>query len=636
MIDLLIVLAFVGYSVTVGFIARKKASRGLSDYFLAGKGLKGWQAGTSMAATQFAADTPLVTVGLIATAGIFMVWRFWVYGLAFLLMAFLFSGHWQRAGVLTDAELAEVRYSGRGVLLLRVVKAVYYGTVFNCIVLAWVLSATLVIAEVLLPWHAWLPVGFYQSLQTLFHDTLGIRLIANASTLAPEIASTNNVLSIGAVLVFVALYSTTGGLRSVVATDFVQFALAIVGSFALAWILIDKAGGIDGMIERISTLYEHDVGDDGNERADHLLGFVPPAGAMLLPFLALMSMQWIFQINADGTGYLAQRAMACRDERGARYAGVLFAWLQIFLRSLPWLLIGVALLVVYPFTAADAADPGFAATRERLFVVAVRDYMPVGLFGILLVAMLAALASTLDTHMNWGASYWSNDIYKRLVCKAWLQRDPADRELVIVARVSNVMIICLALLVMPLLDSIQQAWYVSLMFGAGVGAVLVLRWVWERINLWSEIAAMGSSLIVAPVLLILTAQGAIPAGDEGEWIRLGTVALTSTVAAILAAYIMPPTSDRQVLEFYRRVKPAGFWPRATRLAGDDPARPRRELRRELLSTAITGASLFLCLYGAGRLLIPHPDVSSLRPLASLLVGLALVPWWWRRLRRQEV
>jgi SSS family solute:Na+ symporter len=161
MLDLLIVLAFIAYAVTSGFRARGKASESLEEYFLAGKTLKGWQAGTSMAATQFAADTPLLVTGLIATAGIYAVWRLWIYGIAFLLLAFVFSAHWRRAGVLTDAELTEIRYSGRGVLPLRVLKALYYGTVINCVVLAMVLVAAIRIAEVFLPWHLWLPAGVY-------------------------------------------------------------------------------------------------------------------------------------------------------------------------------------------------------------------------------------------------------------------------------------------------------------------------------------------------------------------------------------------------------------------------------------------------------------------------------------------
>jgi len=635
MLDLLVVAAFLAITLGAGWRSRRQASKGLDEFLLAGRGLRGWQAGTSMAATQFAADTPLVTVGLIATSGVFMIWRFWIYGLAFLVLAFLFAGHWQRAGVLTDAQLAETRYAGRGTLLLRVVKALFYGLVFNCIVIAWVLLATLVIAEVLLPWHAWLPGGLHGWWVSVV-DGLGITFVAPGSTLDESVASANNVLSLLLVLVFVALYSTTGGLRSVVVTDLTQFALALIGSTALAVILVREAGGLGDVVRGVETLYTDEAGY-GDRDADHLLGFVPPPGPVLLPFIALMAMQWVFQSNADGTGYLAQRAMACRDERESRIAGVLFAWLQIFLRSLPWIVIGVALLVVYPFTPADAAADGFAADRERLFVQAVADHMPPGLYGIMLVALLAALASTLDSHMNWGASYWANDLYDRWLCRGMLRREPGERELVLVARLSNVLVVAVGLAIVPFLESIQQVWKISLLFGAGVGGVLVLRWLWERISAWSELGAMIVSVVAAPIMLGLTDRGPIPDGDEGEWIRLGLVALISTTTAIVIALLTPTTESRRAarIAFYERVRPAGWWPDAAAAVGESPGAPMRRLGREVIGVALTGASLYLALYGAVRLLLLRSDGHLLAPLLAIAAGLALVPVWWPFMRRPE-
>ncbi|MFO7892667.1 MAG: hypothetical protein R6U63_02940 [Longimicrobiales bacterium] len=242
MIDLAIVLAFIVYAVTAGLRARSKASEDLTQYFLAGKTLKWWQAGTSMAATQFAADTPLLVTGLVATAGVFAVWRLWVYGLAFLLLAFLFASHWRRAGVLTDAELTEIRYSGRGVLSLRVLKAVYYGTVINTVVLAMVLVAAIRIAEVFLPWHLWLPPGLFEPIRGLV-EAVGVPLAAGSG---PDVwtLTADNVISIAAILAFTGLYSMTGGLRGVVATDVGQFILAMVGTAIYAWIVVSEVGGV--------------------------------------------------------------------------------------------------------------------------------------------------------------------------------------------------------------------------------------------------------------------------------------------------------------------------------------------------------------------------------------------------------
>jgi Na+/proline symporter len=222
MLDLTIVLVFVIYSVAVGLRNRRRASESLSEYFLAGRSIRGWQAGISMAATQFAADTPLLVMGMLAVAGTASLWRLWIYGLAFLLMGFLLGSAWQRAGVLTDAELTMIRYSARGALTLRVLKAFYYGTVINCVVVAFVLVAAVRIFEIFLPWHAWLPEGVYGTVLELVAGS-GLEIASGVSGLSAAVATANNVLSIFTMLVFVALYSTTGGLRSVIATDVAQW-----------------------------------------------------------------------------------------------------------------------------------------------------------------------------------------------------------------------------------------------------------------------------------------------------------------------------------------------------------------------------------------------------------------------------
>lgn len=625
MVDLAILLAFVVYSVTAGFAARKKASRNLESYFLASRSLPGWQAGTSMAATQFAADTPLLVMGLVASGGLFALWRLWIYAIAFLLMAFVFSSHWQRAGVITDAELTEIRYSGRGVLALRVFKAIYYGTVINCAVLAMVLVATVRIAEVFLTWNQWLPPGVYDPLRDAIAWT-GLTLASGVTAFDPATATANNAISIAAIIGFTALYSMTGGLRSVVATDVVQFAIAIVGTIVYAGYVAAHAGGLGAITHQLTTLY-------GTTRAERFISFTPTAGQAMAPFLILISLQWFFQMNSDGTGYLAQRSMACKSEREATIAGVTFAWLQILLRSVPWVVIALGLLVVYPVDPGAFTADSFKASREILFVQGINDMLPAGVRGLLLTALLAALASTLDTHLNWGASYWSNDVYRRLVCDTWLKRTPRDRELVLVSRLSNLVIIAIALLVTANLGSIQQAWFISLLFGAGVGSVLVLRWLWERTNLWSEVAAIGASVVAAPELLIATNLGWIP--KDAEWLRLSIMAIVSTATVVIVTLVTRPTDAETLDAFYRRVRPVGWWRRTAARVGNDPGAPTRRFVRDVASTLICAISLFLCLYAVSRLLIPHPEVGTLWPVAALIAGVALVPLWLGRIARVD-
>ena len=446
-----------------------------------------------MAATQFAADTPLLVTGLVATAGVFALWRLWIYGLAFLAMGFVFAALWRRAGVLTDAELTQVRYSGRGVLPLRLLKSVYYGTVINCVVLAMVLVAAMRIAEVFLPWHLWLPAPLYDAMLGLVRAT-GLRLGNSVTGLAAEITAANNAISILLMLAFTAAYSIAGGLRAVVRTDVVQFAVAMAGTALYAWFVLAAAGGIAALPARLSAIY-------GAAQADRFLSFGPPGGTgeLLMPFLVLIGLQWVFQMNSDGTGYLAQRAMACRSERDARGAPVLFAWLQVFLRSLLWLAIALGLLVLYPFATADMGDAALAAAREMTFVRGIDELLPPGVRGLMLIGLLAALA----------------------------------------------------------------AWFISLLFGAGMGSVLVLRRLWERINLYSEMAAMAVSLVTAPLLLYF-----LGTDPQQEWIRLGLMALVTTGAAVLAACFGPGTADATLKDFYARVRPIGWWGHAARLCGE--------------------------------------------------------------------
>ena len=303
--------------------------------------------------------------------------------------------------------------------------------------------------------------------------------------------SANNLFSIGAIVLVTLFYSTTGGLRSVVTTDLLQFAIAMTATAAYAGFVIWEIGGLQAIPERLTDLYRD--GGPGNIRPSEILAFTPSrAKDASLPFLAVISLQWLVQMNADGTGYLAQRSMACRSDLDAKRASVVFTVAQIFLRSLLWIPIGLGLLVLLP------PDPGLGETaliaeREASFVRGIVELLPAGVKGLMLTGMLAALASTIDTHLNWGSSYWSNDIYRRIVCQYWLKREPSDRELVRVARGSNFLILAIALVLMTQISSIQTAWKISLLFGAGMGGILVLRWLWWRVTAVGEIAAISSS-----------------------------------------------------------------------------------------------------------------------------------------------
>ena len=491
-VDLLILLTFVTYTASSGLRNRVKASRNLEEYFLAGRSLPGWKAGLSMAATQFAADTPLLVTGLIATAGLFALWQLWIYALAFLLMGFVLGSSWRRSGVLTDAELTEVRYGHRSATVLRGIKAVYFGTIFNCTVLAFVLFAASRIAEPFLLWNEWLPAGLFQPIVELVR-WVGVPVTTDADHLGVWTSTANNLVSILAIVSVSVFYSATGGLRSVVATDVLQIVVMFVGTAAFTTIVVRDVGGLAAIGPMLSERFAN--GGPGGILPDQILAFTPDRAKDVSGFvLLLFGLQWLIQINSDGTGYLAQRLMACRSDRDATTAAVVFTATQVLLRSLLWLPLGLGLLLVFP------PDPGLSASavqaeREATYVRGMVELLPPGVLGLMLTGMLAALASTVDTHLNWGASYWTNDIYKRFVCQLWLKTEPSGRSLVWVARGANLLVLGIALAIMTQLTSINQAWQTSLLLGAGMGVVLILRWVWWRTNAWAEIAALLVSLV---------------------------------------------------------------------------------------------------------------------------------------------
>ena len=624
-VDALIVLAFVAYAVGAGVRHRRQASRNLDEYFLAGRSLPGWKAGLSMAATQFAADTPLLVTGIIATAGIFGLWQLWIFGVTFLLIGFVLAGAWRRAGVVTDAELTEVRYGGAPAAALRCVKAIYFGAVINCIALAWVLFAAAKIAEPFLLWNAWLPAGLFQPVVGLA-EAVGTPLtIGGADDPEVWVRTANNLLSLVLMLAVVAFYSATGGLRGVVATDIGQIAVMGVGTAAFAAFVVAEAGGLGALPARVGEAFA--AGGPGGIRPGEILAFTPGRGKdVTMTVLSLLGLLWLINSVSDGSGYLAQRSMACRSDRDAKTAAVVFTYAQVLVRSLLWLPLGVGLLVLFP--PDPALPPALVqADREATWVRGMAELLPAGVRGLMLTGMLAALASTVDTHLNWGASYWTNDIYKRFVCRGWRGTEPSGRALVWVARAASVLTLAIALGIMTRLTSINQAWQINLLFGAGLGVVLVLRWVWWRMNAWAEIAAMVVSCGVAPVLIRFLDDGQQP-------LRLLLAAAASTAAALAAVRLAPPEDPARLAAFYRRVRPVGFWGPVAAAAGDPAGAGARRLGRAAAAVAACAATLFCLLVGFGTWLVgsPAPAWVPARALwigGLLAAGLALCPVWYR-------
>lgn len=626
-IDGAIVLIFLLYALAAGLWSRKAASRNLEEYFLAGRSLRGWQAGISMAATQFAADTPLLVTGLIATSGVFALWRLWVYAVAFLFMGFVLAASWRRAGVLTDAELTEIRYGSSGAAPLRLVKALYFGTIVNWTVLAMVLLAATRIAEPFLLWHDWLPRETFTLLSHAV-EWAGIPFTAAGQEAQDVwIRSADNIISIGLIALVTLLYSTTGGLRSVVATDIVQFLLALGATAIFAWYVVDHVGGWTEVLRQIHLRFVET--QNGEITVDQLLAFTPShAKDVSVALVIVLSLQWLLQMNADGTGYLAQRTMACRSDRDATQAAVTFTVLQTLLRSLIWLPLGLGLLVLFPPDPRLSAE-ALSADREFTFVRGIADTLPTGLKGLMLTGMLAAFASTVDTQLNWGASYWTNDLYGRFFCGGLLHRVPSGRELVWVARLSNVGTLAGAMAIVPLLSSLQMAWRVSLLLGAGLGMVLVLRWLWWRLTAWGELASIMVSAGLAPCLLMFFS-------DEQDATRILVIAAGSTVAAVLVSWFTGPEPLPVLSAFYLKVRPPGFWGPVATVAGVSARESMSRFLQGAGITVVAALSVFSLLTGIGSWLIDSPPPTwfpwrSLWISLLLLLGIGLSPFWISRL-----
>jgi Na+/proline symporter len=365
-----------------------------------------------------------------------------------------------------------------------------------------------------------------------------------------------------------------------------------------------------------------------------MLSFSPTEeAASLFAIFGILGIQWFAQANADGTGYLAQRSMACRSDSEAQKAAVIFTYLQSVLRTLLWLPIVVGLMILYPMAADPSATSEAALSlRESTFVMGVKDHLPTGALGLMLVGLFAALASTVDTHLNWGASYWTNDLYDRLWCQRIRKRQADNKRLVWVARASNIVILVIALAVMTQLGSIQTAWKTSLLLGAGMGIPLLLRWLWHRQNAWGEMVPIVLSFVGAPALLHW-----LP-GDENDGLRLILMTVGSAIASVGASLLTRPVDEERLNTFYLQVRPPGFWGPVAERCGESGGASRAAFNRGMTATFVASASVFGLIVGLGTLVVGAPGPSALpRPVwiaLCLLIGLGLIPVWWRIAKQQ--
>ena len=637
-VDWVVILTYLGLALTVGLVMSKRASKSVDQFFLTGRSLPWWIAGTSMVATSFAADTPLVITGWVRDHGIWMNWAWWCFAMTGMFGTFFFARWWRRGEVMTKAEVVELRYGGKGAQALRGALGVLHASVTNVMILCWVMLAAVKIIEVLFS----------------FNKNVGVGIAA--------------LLAVS--------YSALSGIWGVVVTDLIQFAMALVGAIALAFLAWDAIGGSAGLADAITA---------GTAVTADTIRMIPQAGegslfdasfwtAGIATFAVYLGVSWWAVENVDGASVAVQRISATKDERHGLLAFLWFNVLHYAVRPWPWIIVALASLVLLPHLefasptggevvraesdavvvsgpdgqteislasehedwraepkveVGDKVKAGQVVARsdsEKAYVVMMTRLLGPGLLGLLVASLLAAFMSTIDTHVNLSSAFFVNDVYRR-----FLRKDEDDKHYIRVARISSFVVIGMAGALALNMDSIGDLFLFFLAFLGGVGPVYVLRWLWWRVRASTEITAMAASAVSSSIITFVDIEWHLgplsPGGDITAAGRLVVVVLVSLTCALLSMVVHGRPDPATLVDFYRKVRPSGWWGPVRRLVPDPPA---RDPWRTALVGAFGGLALiFGALFGTGILILGRTS-EGLLALAIAAVGAVAVGWSLRR------
>ena len=570
-LDWVIVFSYFTLSLFVGVWASKQAGRNTKSFFLAGRNMPWWLLGVSMVATTFSTDTPNLVTDLVRQNGVSGNWGWWAFLLTGMLTVFVYAKLWHRSGVLTDIEFYELRYSGKAAAFLRGFRALYLGLVFNVLVMGAVSLAAIKFGEIVLGWPGWLTLT-----------------IACSITLA---------------------YSTLGGLKAVIITDFVQFILAMVGSiWAMIYILsLDEVGGISNLLAHNNVIDK--------------LALIPDLSNpdVWVPVLLVpLAVQWWASYypgsEPGGGGYIAQRMFSAKDEENAVSATLFFNIAHYALRPWPWILIALSSLVIYPeLSDLQNAFPNLPVDKlgHDVAYPAMLTLLPNGLLGLVAASLIAAFMSTMSTQLNLGASYLVNDFYHRFISP-----DATEKQLVSMGRLFTIISIILGSGLGLLLTSAGQAFNLLLMIGAGTGMIYILRWFWWRINAYTEIVAMISSLIIAFYFNFIN-------NNYESWEKIVFGSLLTTIVWISATYFTPPDSNETLQNFVKKVNPGGpGWAKFSTSEANEPW----PVPNGILCMILGCISIYSILLGVGQLIYGNNIGFGLLGL-SLASALGLMRLW---------
>jgi Na+/proline symporter len=511
LLDWGVVAAYLATSLALGLVLARKGSKNLAEFFVGGRAIPWWLAATSMAATTFNVDTPLYVAGVVARRGVAGNWEWWCFAFAHVLLAVLLAKLWRRANVLTDMELTEIRYGGRPAAALRAVRAFLFAVPLNCI--------------------------------SIGYGMLAMRKVVVAMGLlegVPDLPGDTRLWALMPIVLLTLAYTAVSGIWGVVATDFLQYVLAIGGAFAVMCYALAEVGGVGDLVTTLKA--------SGQGATLDLVPTGPDAMLPLSTFFGYVFIQWWAFRNSDGGGLFVQRLSSVKDEAEARKAAHCFNVLNYVVRTWPWVLVALAALVILP----DLPDP------ETAYPLLMVRYLPSGVLGLVFASLLAAFMSTVSTQLNWGASYLVHDLYARF------GGERNDAKLVGAARWATVGLTLLAATLSFFMESVGDVFRFLILIGTGPGLVLLLRWFWWRINAWAEIAAMGAGLALAS-LSYLPAIGGLSFGQ-----RLALTAFGSLAVWVPVMYLTAPERPEVLDGFYRRVQPGGAWGPVRARTGLDP------------------------------------------------------------------
>ncbi len=590
-IDWLLIGGFFLVSLIVGISVARKAGSSAVEFFASGRNMPWWLLGVSMVATTFSADTPNLVTDLVRNHGVSGNWMWWAFLLTGMVTVFIYAKLWRRSGVLTDIEFYELRYSGRAAAFLRGFRSLYLGVFFNVIIMATVSLAAIKMGGVILG---------ISPLQTI--------LISS---------------------VIVVVYTMLGGLRGVLITDFIQFFIAMFGAVAAAYVAVTlpQVGGLANLFSQVNVSGKLSILPDFSDTS-----------LLMTVFLIPLAVQWwsVWYPGAEpgGGGYIAQRMLAAKNEKHAMGATFLFNIAHYALRPWPWIIVALASLVVFPDLASlKTAFPDIAEgiVRHDLAYPAMLTFLPAGLLGLVIASLIAAFMSTISTHLNWGASYIVNDFYRRFI-----KKDPPEKQLVRVGRMSIVGLMALAAVVALLLQNALQAFHILLQIGAGTGLLFLLRWFWWRINAASELAAMIISFLVAVYFEFIHSHTGLP--ELIEWKRLIIGVAITTVGWICVTMMTNPTDRGTLLRFYRKVHPGGpGWKRVLKEASEsgenmeDFLREKWDLPTGMLAVFLGIVSVYSILFSIGFWLYANTLAATITSIVAAVSSFSLIRIW-RRLK----